>query len=550
MKKKNTLVMLLATMLFSLFAVSCQPEDDIQPDEINITLSQTSLEFDSKEQKPATPQITVTTNAKDWEVTDNAEWLDAKRQGDGIIITSESNSFGKTRVAEVLVFAGGVPKKITVTQSSADLILELSPTDFAIPKEGGKYMIDINSNSDSWRIDTEEEISWLHWRKLSNGQLIELIAEKNLTSDERKAQLYVISGDIQKQINIVQASGVLGNNVMPLLKSLATAPEINEFETNRGSQLLDFSGALPKYQYYTEKYEFLTLSPVFRIIRYERSIDDGRLNLVTMESGQAEYVTSEEFKEFLIENGFTIDKWEPQNKKFEGENKDLQYKFNIEVMDDGYSVKVNFKYYAVQKVHYETFSEFPYYNSNMLLKKNYEEVNKWELEQGSTLVKTNKSKDFPDEIATALYMKDTSNSPLFSTFYHFLWDKDLHTGKVSEIWFSHNKVELAYWDSSENKTHKWVLTNEFTELIEKEGFVLFGATESGWPAYVKIEKNLIFLPIVGVYKDLNDGKPVLEIVFNTLDPTASASLGTEDGRARILKELSMIIKRRQSLKKM
>lgn len=550
MKKKNTFVMFAVTFLFSLFAVSCQPKEDDQPDVATLSLSAHAIMMDNQPQAPTAPQVTFQTNQSKIVVSTTAGWLEAIVQGNGILIKVMPNDLGHERKADILVFAGTATDKITVTQSSADLILELSPTDFDIPYMGGEYIIDVNTNSDSWSIETDEEHSWLHCRKLSNGQLIQLVADKNLTSTERKAQLYVISGDVQKQINIVQSSAIAGNNIMPLLKSLATAPEITEFEINRGSHLVNFSGALPKHGYYTEKYLFLTLSPIFRIIRYERTIDDGRLNLVTMESNKADYVTSEEFKSYLIENGFEINKWENTNKKYEGENKELQYKFNIEVMDDGSNAEVHFTYFAVQNVPYETFAEFPYYNSNMLLKKNFEEVNAWELAQRSTLVKTNNSKDFPEEIGTAMYMKAPSDKPLFSTFYHFLWDKELHTGKVSEIWFSHNKVDLAYWDSSENKTHKWVLTNEFTELIEKEGFVLFGATESGWPAYVKIEKNLIFLPIVGVYKDLNDGKPVLEIVFNTLDPTASASLGTEDGRARILKELSMIIERRQSLKKM
>lgn len=535
MKGKKTLIWLAVSILMTGTLQSCQPKNDGEPDEATITVSSNTLTLDAAETKAVAPQISVTTNYQNWDVSDNAEWLSAIRQGDGIAISTERNASGRERTADVLVFAGSVMKKVIVTQSAADIILEVSPVDFNIAPAGGKFMIDVNTNTSDWTAELDGQPEWISYRKVAGGQMIELTVAENSTAANRQTKMYIVGGGVQKEVNIIQATSVLGNNILPLLKSMALSNEILKFEENRGSSLVKYDGGLPEHFLYKQDFRFLTTSPIFHMVRYERTQDDGRLNTAILETNKISYVTSDDFKNYLVSEGFEILTWDASAKKIEADNKELQYKMSVEFFPDNLGGRVKFVYYPVQKVAYPTFAQFPYYNANMLNKKTYAEINEWELAQGSTFVKTIPSKNFPNEIGAAMYMNVASKSPLFSTFYHFWWEKDMATGLISEIWFSHNRVDLVYWDSSENGVGKWVLTNEFKALLEGEGFSLIGYTEDDWPGYAQIEKNLIFFPIVAKYKDLNAGKPVLELVYTQLDPTMASALKTQAGRASILK---------------
>lgn len=536
--KRKLLSLVVATLPLVGAIYSCQPQNSDEPDVTTLSLSVNAVTLDAQAISTTTPQIGVTTNYQNWEVTDNAEWLNALRQGDGIILSASANTIGKERTADVLVFAGSTMKKIVVTQRATDLVLELSPADLKVGHEGGRFIIDVNTGGADWSVETEGAVQWLEHRPMAGGKLLELTVAKNMGNEERTAKLYVLSGNTQKELLLTQASRFLSKNTLPLLKSMAPAYEITNFETGRGSFLVKYSGALPHHGFYKEEYHFLTTSPTFQLIRYERTVDDGRLNVVIMETDKIEYATSEEYKNFLISEGFEISKWDAASKKFEGDNKDLQYKVVIEPNADGITGKATFTYYAVQKVDYPTFSSFPYYHSDMLNVTNYAQINAWELERGSKFVKEIKSNDFKDQVGAAMYMTADDQKPVISTFYHFFWDKDWHTGMTADIWVTHDKIDLVYWDNSENNLGKWVMTREFTALLQQEGFELLGYTESNWPCYVNLEKNLTIVTIVARYKDLNNGSPVLELVYSLLDPTVGAAAKTDAGKKAILGRVS------------
>lgn len=549
MTKKHVFASLIAMILFGVFAVSCQPKSiDDEPEEATISLSETSLLLPNRSATPT--QVTVSTNQPKVVVTSTAEWLETSVEGFDISIKAQDNNLGRTRKADVLVFAGAVMDKITVTQSAADFILEVSPAEISIPHIGGKFLIDVNSNAKDLVIEAESEANWIRYRSLANNQMIELDVDKNISSSARTIKLYIKAQDAQKEVKITQESMVSEKYILPFLQKIATKSELIEFERSRGSVLATYSGSLPEHGYQVEKYKFITTSPTFEVIDYERTTDDSKIRLAKVSVNDESIVTSEEFKNLLIEKGFEVTKWDTNNNAYEASSKDQQYSVKISLRKDQkqnvIGAFVEFNYFSVQKKAYPTFDKFPYYNcADIMNKLSFEKVKEWELSQGSTLVKTYNSDIYKGEIRTAMFNKDESKQPVISSVYHFLWEKEIATGFAWEIWYSHNKPELAFWDDSDS-LGKWAMTDEFKELLlEKENFELIGETEDGTPAYWNLDKNLICIPKIATYSNLNDKKPVLEIIFQVIDqksPVTPANI--EMARTQALKRASASIKQR------
>lgn len=552
MTKKHVFASLIAMILFGVFAVSCQPKSiDDEPEEATISLSETSLLLPNRSATPT--QVTVSTNQPKVVVTSTAEWLETSVEGFDISIKAQDNNLGRTRKADVLVFAGAVMDKITVTQSAADFILEVSPAEISIPHIGGKFLIDVNSNAKDLVIEAESEANWIRYRSLANNQMIELDVDKNISSSARIIKLYIKAQDAQKEVKITQESMVSGEYLFPFLQKVATKSELIDFEQSRGSVLATYSGALPEHGYFVEKYKFITTSPTFEVIDYERTTDDSKMRVAKVSVTDDQLVTSDEFKKALIDKGFEISDWDSTNKVYKADNEDLQYSVKISPKKDqagrAIGATVEFTYLPIQKQAYPTFAQFPYYNSATILNSyTFEQVKEWELSVGSTLFKTKQSSDFPNEIGSAMFMKDDSKKPLISTYYHFLWDKEMPTGLAAEIWYTHDKLDLVFWDDSEG-LGKWVMTNEFKALIEQEGLELFGETEVGYPAYWNLEKNIIFIPMIATYSNLNDKKPVLELILAPIDPSSPVTTANvQAAKAAALKKVSASIALRKHSK--
>ena len=81
-----------------------------------------------------------------------------------------------------------------MTQSAADVTLDVVPNAIYLPQTGGEKTIDITTNSSVYDVTTSEEVSWL--KIVKSEEEIKLIAERNDTYQKREVKLYAKSGSV------------------------------------------------------------------------------------------------------------------------------------------------------------------------------------------------------------------------------------------------------------------------------------------------------------------------------------------------------------------
>lgn len=555
MKSHYWILTIAIVLMLPLLFTGCQPAEDTELLEYKLSLSLTELTLSNLPTEVNSPQVQVTTNYADWEVSSNAEWLSAVRQGSGILIQARTtNSTGKDRQADVLVFAGTEVKKVKVTQSADKIVLEVSPSAITVPAAGATYIVDLANAQSDVSITVEQEGDWVAYRTLAHKSVMEVTVKANPDEKDREAKIYITSAGTPKELTIVQ-KGLLGLKILPYLKSFSQYQEIIAFEEARGARLVLFDTPLPKHGMYRQKLKFILPSTYFGVATYERQIDDNLLQTIKLDSYRGDDVISDDFKNYLISEGFKITMWDDENNKgkYEGENAELGYKFTIEYSKlpkkaFNYAA-LTFTFYPVQKKEFKTFAQFPYYNSDMLNKSSYEEVNTWELAQGSIRIESGfkKSSKFDEAYTRARYKKNPVVNHHIESYYHFWYVEDdskakkdpiTRSGLVSQLWCTHDNVELAFWDYS-NGNYRWAVTKEFEKLVADEGYELWGyAGEAGdFPVYMNEEKDLLLIAMVAMYSDMQY-KPVLELVYQKVSTVDYQNASADDTKESLLDELS------------
>ena len=89
-----------------------------------------------------------------------------------------------------------------MTQSAADVTLDVVPNAIYLPQTGGEKTIDITTNSAVYDVTTSEEVSWLKIVKAEEE--IKLIAERNDSYQAREVKLYAKSGSVIREIVVSQ----------------------------------------------------------------------------------------------------------------------------------------------------------------------------------------------------------------------------------------------------------------------------------------------------------------------------------------------------------
>ncbi len=123
--KKIFVMMLAITGL--LFATSCSENQD---EEATLMLSEKSIDF--KTNAKAEKSITVTTNQAEWSVIGSAEWIEAERNGDKLVIKVAKNETITARKGKVLVVAGNANATIEVKQSGVKGNAEINPNNIEV----------------------------------------------------------------------------------------------------------------------------------------------------------------------------------------------------------------------------------------------------------------------------------------------------------------------------------------------------------------------------------------------------------------------------------
>ncbi|MBR8729981.1 hypothetical protein IX332_001310 [Porphyromonas levii] len=526
MKHFNYLTAFAVTLLLGLFA-SCTPKDT-EVEEATLSLSATAVTIANAGGEAQA--ITVTTNQAKWNAISNVEWLKTKIAGNALTIVATPNQSGADRAAEVLVVAGATNEKISVVQSAADIVLEVSPENIVVTNAGETKLISVKSNSATWTLDIDEAASaWI--KKTVFKDFIQLDIAPN-DGAARETKIYAKSGKTQKEITVQQA-GMGGNKfALPYLVADAKEYDLISYETKKGSFLLHFEPKSPGMPMFGvpptgANYTFATSSEMFPSVYYLFDIDVDRVKIIEyLEIKEnTKKLVDEGFVEFLKENGFEDAKYDDKSKRITGTHKDSR--FTVSAKDDP-KIKTAVVHFMAPKPEqdkeYATFNGFPYDNSSMIGKPEYtaKKVKEIEGKDNSKLTEEDEDKQVPGYIKTLTYEVDKSKRPLYIRLYFFDNKTKGADGKpqnnVSELLVIWDNVNLGAWEYNGGK---YFLTKEFVSLLEKEGFQ-FHKEVDGLQFYYHATKKLMVVPRGAKFSDVLDGAPVFAINYFAFDGGSSA----------------------------
>ena len=544
MKHFNYLTAFAVTLLLGLFA-SCAPKDT-EVEEATLSLSATAVTIANAGGEAQA--ITVTTNQAKWNAISNVEWLKTKIAGNALTIVATPNQGGADRAAEILVVAGATSEKISVVQSAADIVLEVSPENIVVANAGETKLISIKSNSATWTLEVDEAASaWIKQTVFKDFIQLEVAPNDGAA---RETKIYAKSGKTQKEITVQQA-GKGGNKfLLPYLVLDAKQYDLLSYETKMGSFLVSYSpknAGFPAFGIPPSgaSYSFVTSSEIFPTVFYAYDYDTDMIQVIEY-VGAAEKTTKvvadEGFVDFLKANGFEDAKYDEAKNMITGSHK--TNRFTVTVGDSKQKVAVlHFNAPAPeQDKPYPTFKKFPWDKSEVLGNSQWtgDKLIKAEEDAGSTIEKTYLEK-FPTVLSnfTATLKKSSDRDVPYIRLYFM--DADKEKGSINDfakqllvVW---TDVKLAFWDFK----GKNYITKEFKDMYEKEGFeYLQDDPQSGGIFLVHKTKKLngaelIYLVRPVRFKDVLDGQLVLAFNIWYEDVDGSSASASAD---KLLKKLS------------
>ncbi len=482
-----------------LMMVACVPNNDVE--EATLSLSETgTIVIENTE---VSKTISVKTNQPKYVAFSKSDWLTVVQSGNDITFTATKNEEPHERRTKLLVIAGSAVEEVEVLQNASSVSLDIITQDkdgnLLVDQWSSQQVIDMNVNTDSWDVASDSP-EWCRARAKQFKKEIIIDIDENTKREGRTAKITVVvgQGKLTKEF-FVKQSGIM-YYILPYLDfKNGSRGAINDFETARRSYV---SGS------WATDYEFTTKSPAFNKITYAVA-PNKLMTLARLEASSAQIITGEEKKaylEFIKENGFVEKKTE-----------DIYYNPELRVqaeVKNTYMPHVMFTYVAEQSQAYETFAAFPYgflkWGATRKEVEDYEAANggtykydkDWEKETDGRLAIQFIPND--KEIQRRLYMMERDkdgNFGLLGTFQHFLL------------------VDRGYYTYNGNV----YLTNEFRELLKKEGFEYYTTLPA--PArhdeFHNETKKLRLLTRVAHYE--GSANSVLEIVLSPLTKVKNAS---------------------------
>lgn len=534
MKQTRTLMVAFAALLFA-GVTSCRPSDEPTVEDPTLSLSVKTLTLDKQ---GTSQEIAVTTNQSKWNASSNVEgqWLTLEQQGTKLVVTAEPNTESTDRKGVIIVYAGNLQEKVMVTQSAADIILEVSPEEINMPYTGGSKFIAVKSNSRTWEVELGEEVDWVTLNKL--GEMVEVAVKPNETGALRTIKIYAKSGTAQKEIILNQQTKVNTKYMLPYLEpQLKNDVELVKYEIARGNILLSYS---PENVFFGTVFgmtsSFGYTCEAFFEVDYSYN-PGGTIKQILMKSDKIDLMKSQELKDLLKNEGFKIDREKESQYFASKEITSGKTKVLLEgqvVFQENPNGKPNagilFKTTPIQTQPYKTFDSFPYVNSEWINdpKVPFTSIKDKELAKGATVkieqkYDPNKYPKWKDLVYLHLFQLAENEKPMVNRSYFRSGEadpqnpdqpKDLNDEQLV-VW---NEPTLAMWGQGRD----WKITNEFKALLEKEGFE-FLQESNGFPVYHNPKTKLTLLIRVASFgEDVADGAVVLAINYFYFTPQKSA----------------------------
>ena len=528
--KKTLYSLMLGGILLCLF--SCAKEDEFEMP--TLVLSENSITFDKGVSER---NISVTTNQASWIASSPQEgdWLSLVQDGNVLKVKAIENKMGSERTSYVLVNANGASGKIAVTQSAADVTLDVAPDAIYLPQTGGEKTVDITTNSSVYDVTTSEEVSWL---KIVKGEEeIKLIAERNDTYQKREVKLYAKSGSVIREI-VVSQSGIQ-RYILPIYPGVPQDEhKIMDFELGRGSFLREYQTAMPAYGL-EETYTFITPSPIFTLIQYCSSDGVTPSQIISIGDGRkaVDAVKDKAFDKFLTDNGYVRSNSQ-SDREYTNDKELLSLKVYISEKENNEGVNLTFTPIMKQIGEYKTFSKLPYYPLTLLQKDNVKlaQVEDYEQKAGSTEEERSTNEYKTSEISQIQYKLKASTDPTAAygrIHIFYTTDKNgdapdnLGSVQIGALLFK--ETSLGVWKYG----NKWVATKEIKKLLGEEGFS-FLRTSGNNHFFVRESDHLV----IDITCVLDNNTPVLALLYSFDPSVSSAGSKAVKAQAKMIKNFS------------
>lgn len=501
MKKNVLLIVLISLLGFS----SCQQDDDI-----DLSVSESSLDLPKAASEN---RISITTNSDSWNAFSNVEWISTEEENEELIVTVTENNTTQDRIGKVVVIAGEMTQTIDIHQAASDVTIVTLPDQLDIDQWGGTYQFDVDANTQDWAISSDVD-----WVKLTpkqfKGEVVVEVAE-NTERLSRVATLSLTGGSTVKQF-LIKQDGIMFF-IFPCLDFGSDGIAIKNFELARRSDLVKQPDGL----FNADQWMYQTKSKAFDVITYQ--IPAAGLAKVILFAANQDILTTEldNYKTFLLDNGYT----EKTTNVFVNPEKNTEAAIHPEAQDP----QIIFSFVPTQPQAYPTFSAFPYgfENFNGL----EADVRAYEAANNGTFNDTKSSID-PAEESNFLFF-DVANSEAVARAY-FINNADPKV--VSETAQYFKDWSKGFFQSN----GQYYVTNEFSALLEKEGFE-FSNPYKDWLVYKNAAKKLTMVVRVAKYTDFD--YPVLDLHIFQTSEASSASVWFERRAKKSLKTEKITLSR-------
>jgi len=497
---------LLGCLALLLALPACKTQNEIEEPSLDLSVQTLTFAKEGAEQT-----VTVTTNKENWSAfSTNEAWLSVEQAGNTLKVKATRNENGQLRKASVVVNAGGLQKRVAVTQSSADVIFETETPSISFSEQGEARTIKFDSNSGTApKVELATTVDWLTISDVT-ARSFKLTAKPSTEQYERKAKVLLTFGTTTKEIEVRQLGTV--QYVLPILKYPAGIGEVMSEEARRGHALIQ----LPDGLFNSTSYRVATRSKTMTYIQYEFSSKDARgfTSATTTCSDSTLIKDNAHFDAFLKDNGFNEPEYSKDRRSIVYKSSKIPLQIKVLIKEAGTTITTT--YDPRQDKECKTFSTLPLQEQIKLLGnrdlkimgKKRDEVRKIEEGWGGTR---------EDKLTYKYYDRFKVKNPFETESFHgyFYVQEDKKKGitpddeyydvtmGVQSIFYN---TELGFWMDLAGDFH---LSKEVREFLEKNGFKYFGVLSNGGTAFFNKEKKLAY--VLSVPKTKYEGRYILEI---------------------------------------
>nr|WP_311472152.1 BACON domain-containing carbohydrate-binding protein [uncultured Porphyromonas sp.] len=497
---------LLGCLALLLALPACKTQNEIEEPSLDLSVQTLTFAKEGAEQT-----VTVTTNKENWSAfSTNEAWLSVEQAGNTLKVKATRNENGQLRKASVVVNAGGLQKRVAVTQSSADVIFETETPSISLSEQGEARTIKFDSNSGTApKVELATTVDWLTISDVT-ARSFKLTAKPSTEQYERKAKVLLTFGTTTKEIEVRQLGTV--QYVLPILKYPAGIGEVMSEEARRGHALIQ----LPDGLFNSTSYRVATRSKTMTYIQYEFSSKDARgfTSATTTCSDSTLIKDNAHFDAFLKDNGFNEPEYSKDRRSIVYKSSKIPLQIKVLIKEAGTTITTT--YDPRQDKECKTFSTLPLQEQIKLLGnrdlkimgKKRDEVRKIEEGWGGTR---------EDKLTYKYYDRFKVKNPFETESFHgyFYVQEDKKKGitpddeyydvtmGVQSIFYN---TELGFWMDLAGDFH---LSKEVREFLEKNGFKYFGVLSNGGTAFFNKEKKLAY--VLSVPKTKYEGRYILEI---------------------------------------